>query len=107
MHKRNPCTFAGVEAQGRTLLVTDDGRQTSSLGLSIKETADVARSLGMVQAMNLDGCGSTMVSGGAVVNFPSDGTERAVGDAVGICREVLVGSRTSTREPFLQGLRSG
>ncbi|MGX5717174.1 phosphodiester glycosidase family protein [Arthrobacter sp. MAHUQ-56] len=84
VHKRNPRTIAGVDAQGRTLIVTADGRQTSSLGLSIKESADVARSLGMVNAINLDGGGSTtMFQGGEVVNSPSDATgERPVGDAL-------------------------
>ena len=38
-HKRNPRAFAGVDAQGRTLLVTADGRQTTSLGLSLNEEA--------------------------------------------------------------------
>lgn len=84
VHKRNPRTIAGVDAEGRTLLVTADGRQTQSLGLSIKEAADVARSLGMVEAINLDGGGSTtMVQDGQVVNTPSDAAgERAVGDAL-------------------------
>lgn len=84
VHKRNPRTFAGVDAQGRTLLVTVDGRQTTSLGLSLNEEAHVARSLGMVTAMNLDGGGSTtMVQGRRVVNSPSDATgERPVGDAL-------------------------
>ncbi|MFH5877423.1 phosphodiester glycosidase family protein [Arthrobacter sp. NA-172] len=83
VHKRNPRTFAGTDAQGRTLLVTADGRSTASLGLSLKEEADVAMSLGMVQAMNLDGGGSTTaVAGGKVLNSPSGGTERAVGDAL-------------------------
>ncbi|MCQ6272904.1 phosphodiester glycosidase family protein [Pseudarthrobacter sp. R1] len=84
VHKRNPRTIAGTDAQGRTLLVTADGRQTTSLGLSIKESADVARSLGMVNAINLDGGGSTtMVQGGQVVNSPSDATgERPIGDAL-------------------------
>lgn len=83
VHKRNPRTFAGTDAQGRTLLVTADGRSTDSLGLSLKEEADVASSLGMVQAMNLDGGGSTTaVAGGTVLNTPSGGAERAVGDAL-------------------------
>ncbi|MHC6231054.1 phosphodiester glycosidase family protein [Arthrobacter sp. MMS24-T111] len=84
VHKRNPRTFAGVDAQGRTLLVTADGRQTTSLGLSLNEEAHVAKSLGMVNAMNLDGGGSTtMVQGGQMVNSPSDATgERPVGDAL-------------------------
>lgn len=84
VHKRHPRTIAGTDAQGRTLLVTADGRQTTSLGLSIKEAAEVARSLGMVEALNLDGGGSTtMAVGGKVVNAPSDPVgERPVGDAI-------------------------
>lgn len=84
VHKRNPRTIAGVDAQGRTLLVTADGRQITALGLSIKESADVARSLGMVDAINLDGGGSTtMVVNGQVVNSPSDAAgQRPVGDAL-------------------------
>jgi exopolysaccharide biosynthesis protein len=84
VHKRNPRTFAGVDAQGRTLLVTADGRQTTSLGLSLNEEAHVATSLGMVNAINLDGGGSTtMVQGDQVTNSPSDATgERPVGDAL-------------------------
>ncbi|HEU4668962.1 MAG TPA: phosphodiester glycosidase family protein [Arthrobacter sp.] len=84
VHKRHPRTIAGIDGQGRTLLVTADGRQTASLGLSIKEAADVARSLGMVDAINLDGGGSTaMAVGGQVVTSPSDASgERPVGDAI-------------------------
>ncbi|MGW3495904.1 phosphodiester glycosidase family protein [Streptomyces sp. NPDC001020] len=84
MHKRNPRTLAGVDAQGRTVLVTADGRSTDSLGLSIPESAAVARALGLRDAMNLDGGGSTtMVSGGDVINHPSDATgERPIGDAL-------------------------
>jgi hypothetical protein len=82
--QRNPRTFAGFDAQGRTLLVTVDGRQVDQLGLSIPETASVARSLGMTEAMNLDGGGSTaMVIRGSLISHPSDAAgERAVGDAI-------------------------
>jgi hypothetical protein len=82
--QRNPRTFAGTDAQGRTLLVTVDGRQPDELGLSIPETAAVARSLGMIEAINLDGGGSTaMVIRGSLISHPSDATgERAVGDAI-------------------------
>src|SRR6266508_5037385 len=84
VHKRNPRTFAGVDAQGRTVLITADGRSTSSLGLGIAETAAVAKALGLRNAMNLDGGGSTtMVVDGAVINVPSDASgERPVGDAL-------------------------
>jgi len=36
-------------------LVNADGRSTSSLGLGLKEEADVAKSLGRVEAINVDG----------------------------------------------------
>lgn len=82
--QRNPRTFAGVDAAGRTLLVTVDGRQLGELGLSIPETAAVAKALGLVQAINLDGGGSTaMTVGGALISSPSDAAgERPVGDAI-------------------------
>lgn len=82
--KRNPRTFAGIDDQGRTVLVTVDGRSAQDLGLSIPEAAAVARSLGLVDAINLDGGGSTtMVVDGQVISHPSDPTgERPVGDAL-------------------------
>jgi hypothetical protein len=82
--QRNPRTFAGTDARGRTLFVTVDGRQLGELGLSIPETAAVARSLGMIEAINLDGGGSTaMVIHGSLISHPSDASgERAVGDAI-------------------------
>jgi hypothetical protein len=81
---RNPRTFAGIDARGRTLLATVDGRSTDSLGLTILETGALAKALGMHNALNLDGGGSTtMVVRGQVVNQPSDATgERPVGDAL-------------------------
>ena len=66
------------------MLITVDGRTTGDLGLSIPEEADVARSLGIVDALNLDGGGSTtMTLDGQVITHPSDPTgERPVGDAI-------------------------
>jgi hypothetical protein len=86
VHKRNPRTFAGVDAEGRIILITADGRSTSSLGLGIAEAAAVARSLGLLNALNLDGGGSTtMVVDGVVINVPSDAAgERPVGDALAV-----------------------
>jgi hypothetical protein len=82
--KRNPRTIAGVDGRGRILLVTVDGRATTSLGLSIAESAALAQALGMRDAINLDGGGSTtMVVNDKVINTPSDATgERPVGDAI-------------------------
>lgn len=83
VHQRNPRTIAGVDARGRLVLVTVDGRQTESVGMSISEAADLALDLGLVDAVNLDGGGSTtMVVGDELVSTPSGGQERAVGDAL-------------------------
>ena len=81
---RNPRTLAGVKADGTLLLVTVDGRSRRSAGMSLSEAARLMKSLGAVDALNLDGGGSTaMVLDGRVVNRPSDpGGERAVGDGV-------------------------
>jgi exopolysaccharide biosynthesis protein len=82
---RHPRTAVGVRADGRILLVTVDGRQPElSVGMTIAELATLLIELGAVEAVNMDGGGSTtMVVRGRVVNSPSDLTgERAVGDAL-------------------------
>ncbi len=82
--QRNPRTFGGIDAEGRTVLVVADGRQLDELGLSIPETAAVARALGLQDALNFDGGGSTaMAVDGRLVSDPSDAAgERPVGDAI-------------------------
>ncbi|WP_392667979.1 phosphodiester glycosidase family protein [Streptomyces sp. LN785] len=82
---RQPRTMAGVDARGRLILATVDGRQTGgSEGFTLYEAASFMRSLGAVEALNLDGGGSTaMAVDGVLVNNPSDATgERAVGGTI-------------------------
>jgi hypothetical protein len=81
---RQPRTGVGVTADGRILLVVVDGRQAKwSLGPTVREFAGIMRSLGAVDALNLDGGGSsTMVVQGEVVNRPSDGHERPISNAI-------------------------
>ncbi|MEV6005994.1 phosphodiester glycosidase family protein [Streptomyces sp. NPDC051976] len=82
---RQPRTLAGVDARGRLLLVTVDGRLTGgSEGFTLSEAAHFMRSLGAVQALNLDGGGSTAFTvNGTLVNHTSDATgERPVGDTL-------------------------
>jgi hypothetical protein len=72
---KHPRTAIGLKADGSTLvMVTVDGRQPRrSVGVSFSELADLMEELGCVDAMNLDGGGSTtMVIEGRIVNFPSD-----------------------------------
>ena len=61
-----------------------DGRQKKwSVGPTLFGFARIMSDLGAVQALNLDGGGSTtMVVDGAVVNRPSSGFERAISNAV-------------------------
>ena len=82
-HARNPRTIAGTAADGTIRLVTIDGRRTTSVGATLVETAKVAQSLGLRDAINLDGGGSTsMALTSGLVNTPSGSAERAVGDAL-------------------------
>ncbi|MBX9601699.1 MAG: phosphodiester glycosidase family protein [Bryobacteraceae bacterium] len=80
---RHPRTAAARKADGTLLLVTLDGRQKISIGMTLAELAEELVSMGAMEAINLDGGGSTtMVVKGRVRNSPSDGAERPVGDAV-------------------------
>lgn len=82
--RRNPRTAIGWTANGRILLVAVDGRRAHwSVGSSLGELARIMHDLGAVQALNLDGGGSTtMVVEGEVVNRPSDGRQRRITNAV-------------------------
>lgn len=64
--------------------VVCDGRSTESRGMSAVELGEfIVDTLGGVHAMMLDGGGSsTMVIKGSVVNVPSGGAERAVGNGL-------------------------
>jgi Phosphodiester glycosidase len=79
---RNPRTGVGVTESGKILLVTVDGRQKKSKGMTLDEFGRLFRSLGATWALNLDGGGSTtMVVRNEIVNVPS-GPERAVGSSL-------------------------
>ena len=81
---RNPRTAIAHKADGTVLLVTVDGRGAGgSAGMTLRELAELLVRLGAVDAMNLDGGGSTtMVVHGQVLNSTSDGPERPVGSAL-------------------------
>jgi exopolysaccharide biosynthesis protein len=82
---RHPRTMIGTTADGTIWLVTVDGRQPdASVGMSLAELRTFAHRLGLVNALNLDGGGSTtMWVQGAVVNKPSDAAgARKVSDAL-------------------------
>lgn len=82
---RAPRTALGLRQDGGAILAVVDGRRAGSIGMSLPELAALMRELGAVDAMNLDGGGSSdMVIEGRVVNSPADGRERKVGTALGV-----------------------
>jgi exopolysaccharide biosynthesis protein len=80
---KHPRTAVGRTKDGDVWIVTVDGRQAMSAGATLSELADVMLRLGCTEAINLDGGGSTTLNlGGLTVNRPSEGTERAIANAV-------------------------
>ena len=81
---RHPRTAVAKLKDGKFLMITVDGRSESSGGIGLYDLAAYLIELGAVDAMNLDGGGSTtMYLDGKVVNHPSDKEgERAVSDAI-------------------------
>jgi hypothetical protein len=73
-------------------MVAVDGRQQTSVGMTLEELAHAMISVGAYEAMNLDGGGSTaLVVGDAIVNTPSDTAgERPVGNVVAVMRRKTV-----------------
>lgn len=72
---RHPRSAIGCNAQGEIFLVVADGRfEDHAEGLSIEELTKVCRWLGMVEAMNLDGGGSSTLwcKKYGVINHPCD-----------------------------------
>jgi len=66
-------------------MMTVDGRQSASIGMSWSDLASfLLNTVGATDAIALDSGGSTTIwiNGEGVVNVPSDGSERAVADAV-------------------------
>lgn len=83
--KRHARTVIGTDRQGRILIATVDGSLPGrSEGWGVHEAARFVESIGAVEAMNLDGGGSTgMVVDGELITDPSDETgERAIGDTL-------------------------
>ena len=80
---RHPRTFVGRTAAGQIGIVTVDGRQPGSVGVTLREAAQVALNLGLTDSINLDGGGSTtMVVNGVQANSVSGSSQRSVGDAL-------------------------
>lgn len=83
---RAPRTGAALTADGNTLLVvTVDGWQAGSVGMTAAELAGFLRARGAHNAVAFDGgSSSTMILDGALASSPSDGVQRTVANHLGI-----------------------
>ena len=84
--KLHPRTAVGYTKNGELLLVVVDGRQQQSRGVYLNELAEIMKSLGAVEALNLDGgASSSMVVNGVLLNKPAGGrVQRAVMSAISV-----------------------
>ncbi len=85
----HPRSAAGLTSDGALILMVVDGRQDVSRGVYLEELAMLMRGVGAVDALNLDGGGSSaLVVDGALLNRPTGGvSEREVMSAiVTVCR---------------------
>jgi len=80
--ERHPRTAIGFNADStRLYFVVVDGRHLTSTGVTLLEMKGIFDALGAVTAVNLDGGGSSCIlANDEVLNHPSDGPVRAVGN---------------------------
>lgn len=74
---RHPRTAIGIKPNGRVILLTVDGRNANSAGMSLFELRKIMKWLGCTSAINLDGGGSTTLwvrdfPENGVINYPTD-----------------------------------
>lgn len=86
---KNPRTAIGYTSDNNLIIVAVDGREGSSVGLTLYELAGFMRSLGCINAINLDGGGSTvMYVNGSIVNKPAQPGGIALSNAVVISKKI-------------------
>lgn len=85
---KNPRTAIGYTKDNDLVLIAVDGREGSSIGLTLNELAHFMKSLGCINAINLDGGGSTvMYVDGSIVNTPPQIGGIALSNALVIARK--------------------
>lgn len=80
---KNPRSAIGYTKENNLILVAIDGREGNSIGMTLMELAKFMRSIGCVNAINLDGGGSTvMYIEGKIVNNPQNKNGIPISNAV-------------------------
>ncbi len=68
----NPRTAIGYTKDNKFIMVTVDGREDASIGMTLTQLAYFMKQIGCINAMNLDGGGSSlMYLNGNIINTPS------------------------------------
>jgi hypothetical protein len=110
---RSPKTAIGSSKDGKKLyLVTVDGRQTASIGMTLKDMALFMKSIGAYNAISMDGGGSTTMVARPlgekdveIMNKPSDGIARSISAAIGVFTSApaapLAGMIIETKDRFM------
>lgn len=82
---RNPRTAVGYTTDNNLVLVTVDGREQASVGMSLRELALFMKSIGCYEAINLDGGGSSVLYiNGHIMNHPAQKGGIALSNALTI-----------------------
>ena len=102
---RNPRSAIGQDEDGNIVLCVVDGRSRDSAGVTAKEFAIMMKAFGCINAVNLDGGGSSeMIVGDKIYNRPSDGQERRIGSALITYGKVDVSKAPVIRQLFFNGI---
>lgn len=106
----NPYTAIGVKANGEVVFLEVDGRKDyNSVGISSMDAAKFLRDQGCVDAISLDGGGSSTIaarmpgdSSPKVINSPSDGSQRANSNALLLVSKQRIRINNGEASPSLQ-----
>lgn len=82
---RNPRSAIGYTQNNELIIVTIDGREESSVGVTLTELAYIMKGLGCTYAMNFDGGGSSvMYVNGKITNSPAQKEGISISNALTI-----------------------
>lgn len=93
---RHPRTALGLRKDGTLIVLVADGRREHALGFTGPEMSEIFLREKAVDAINLDGGGSTTLyieAEGGIQNRPSDGHERVVVNQLGFRLKARKGAR--------------
>lgn len=112
----HPRTAIGSKADGTVVMIEIDGRQPGfSEGVETSELGDIMKNMGIVNAINLDGGGSSTFiarlpgeSKFKLLNTPSDGGERQTGNSLLLVNKASEGAAAKlVVQPQLERVLAG